>query len=415
MYSKDFLLDFVACRDLLRQRLAEPPARIQLVTGPRQVGKTTMLLELSQELGERAIYVAADSPEAALPGFWRRLWQRAEDTATAQGSSVLFIDEIQHAADWAVQLKAEWDRLRRQRRQVHVVATGSSALQLASGSKESLAGRFERLTLVHWSARTLSIAFGLSAPQAAEQVVKMGAYPGAQDLATDLPRWAAYVRDAIVQPAIGRDIFALASVRRPALLKQIFAVAASSPAQIISLQKLQGQLQDRGALETILHYLQLLEDAYLVAALPKHASAPARRRAAPPKLVTLNNALCAVVDPRGIPERSTDAERFGAWVENACLAFAYNSGQRLAYWRQEPFEVDGVTDGSWGSWAIEIKTGPFGQADVRGLFEFTDKFSAYRPLLVCSPEQLPAAERLGIDVITWQDFLIRGAPAVLER
>ena len=127
MSSEEFRLDFVACRDLLRKRLTEAPARIQLVTGPRQVGKSTMLLELQRELDDCAIYAAADGPEAALPGFWQRLWQRAEEHAQVHGSAVLFIDEIQHIADWAARLKAEWDRVWRQRRRVHVVATGSSS------------------------------------------------------------------------------------------------------------------------------------------------------------------------------------------------------------------------------------------------------------------------------------------------
>jgi predicted AAA+ superfamily ATPase len=140
---------------------------------------------------------------------------------------------------------------------------------------------------------------------------------------------------------MGRDIVALAQVRRPALLCQVFAIAAASPAEIISLEKIQGQLQDPGALETIAHYLGLLEEAYLVAPLQKHALRPPRRRAAPPKLVTLNNALCAVTDPRGIPDRERDRDRYGRWVGNACLAFAWNSGQRITYWREEPLEVDG--------------------------------------------------------------------------
>jgi len=129
----------------------------------------------------------------------------------------------------------------------------------------------------------------------------MGSYPGAFELRGDIPRWSAYVRDAILEPAIGRDILALAVVRKPALLRQVFGVAASSPAEIVSLQKIQGQLQDAGALETIAHYLQLLEEAYLVAPLGRYSSRPARQRAAPPKLITLNNALLAAVDPRGIP------------------------------------------------------------------------------------------------------------------
>jgi predicted AAA+ superfamily ATPase len=288
------------------------------------------------------------------------------------------------------------------------VATGSSALRLASGSKESLAGRFERLTLAHWSASALAQTFGLTPDDAAELVVRMGAYPGAMELREDVARWSAYVRDAIVEPAIGRDILALAVVRRPALLRQVFAVATASPAQIVSLQKLQGQLQERGALETVAHYLRLLEEAYVVAPLEKHASQPARRRAAPPKLVTLSNALLAVVDPRGIPDATREPSRFGAWVENACLAFAWNAGYQVTYWREEPLEVDAVLDGDGGAWAIEVKTGPFGTADVRGLLEFTRRFPRHRPLLVCDPSEVAAAARIGVPAISWKRFLLEG-------
>lgn len=409
MSSKLFRLDYPSCADLLRERLSEPaPGRIQLLTGPRQVGKTTLLLDLAAEFGDRALYAAADGPEAALPGFWERLWARADEGARSQGRMIVLLDEVQHLADWAGRLKAEWDRCRRKKLRVHVVATGSSALRLASGSAESLAGRFERLTLAHWSASALVGSFGLAPEKAALQVVQMGAYPGSLGLRDDSPRWAAYVRDAIVEPAIGRDIMALARVRRPALLRQVFAIAAASPAQIVSLQKLQGQLQDRGALETIAHYLQLLEEAYLVAPLPKHAVRPARRRAAPPKLVPLSNALCAVVDPQGVPDPRGEPQRFGHWVENACLAFAWNAGQSVAYWREEPLEVDAVTEGSWGPWAIEIKTGSIGAADLRGLLEFTRRVPKYRPLLVCDPAELPAAARLGATAKSWQQFLLEG-------
>jgi len=409
MSSEPSRLDYSSCSELLRARLSEPaPGRIQLLTGPRQVGKTTLLLELDGELGDRSVYAAADGPEAALPGFWERLWARALDVAESRGGVAVLLDEVQHLPDWAAKLKAEWDRLRRKKLRVHVVATGSSALELTSGSRESLAGRFERVTLSHWSASGLVRSFGLAPEEAALHVVQMGAYPGAVALRGDPARWRAYVRDAIVEPAIGRDILALAPVRRPALLRQVFAIAAASPAQIVSLQKLQGQLQDRGALETIAHYLHLLGEAYVVAPLKKHASRPARRRAAPPKLVPLNNALCAAVDSRGVPDPERDHARFGAWVENACLAFAWNAGQRVTYWREEPLEVDAVTEGSWGSWAIEIKTGSFSTADLRGLFEFTRRSTKHRPLLVCDRAQLAAAVRLGVAAKSWEEFLLNG-------
>lgn len=410
MFAQGLHLDYAGCRAALRRRLAEPaPGHIQLVTGPRQVGKTTLLLELAAELGGRAVYVAADGPDAALPGFWDRLWSRA---GSGPGRvSVVLIDEVQHLPDWAARLKAEWDRLRRRHAAVHVVATGSSALRLASGSKESLAGRFERLTLTHWSAASLAQSFDLSPDDAAALLVRMGAYPGAMAFRGDLERWAAYVREAIVEPAIGRDILALAAVRRPALLRQIFAIAATSPAEIVSLQKIQGRLHDRGALETIAHYLDLLEEAYLVAVLEKHASRPARRRAAPPKLVALSNAFLAVVDPRGIPDASREPARFGVWVENACLAAAWNAGYRVGYWREEPLEVDGILDGAYGAWAVEVKTSSFGPADVRGLLEFTRRFPRFQPLVLCDAAALAAAARIGVPAITWKQFLLEGPPA----
>jgi hypothetical protein len=409
--TEDFHLGYLECREVLARRLSEPaPGRIQLLAGPRQVGKTTLLLELADRHGDEAIYAAADAPEAALPGFWERLLARAEEVAATKGRAVVLLDEAHLLHDWAGRLKGIWDRFRRRQTPVHIVATGSSALHLAKGSRESLAGRFERLTLSHWSASSIAQVFEVDAANAAELVVRMGSYPGAFPLREDEKRWAAYVRDAILEPAIGRDLLALVAVRRPALLRQVFAVAASSPAQIVSLQKIQGQLQDAGALETIAHYLALLEEAFLVAPLPKYSTQAARRRAAPPKLVTLDNALLAVMDPRGIATAESDPARFGAWVENACLAHAWNTGQRVTYWREEPLEVDGVLEGSWGEWAVEIKTGAFRASELTGLLEFVRRHPRFKPLVVCAEAGLATAERAGVPAVTWQEFLLGGPP-----
>ena len=402
-------MDYQDCRRLLSRRLAEaPPTRVQLLAGPRQVGKTTLLLELAREAGATGLYAACDGPEAALPGFWDGVWTRAEATARSLGRVVVLLDEVHVLGDWATRLKGEWDRVRRRQVAVHVVATGSSALRLARGSRESLAGRFERLTLTHWSPASLAAAFGLSAGDAVAAWVRLGGYPGAYPLRDDPGRWAAYVRDAIIEPAIGRDLLALGPVRRPALLRQVFGVCVASPAQIVSLQKLQGQLEERGALGTVAHYLHLLEEAFLVAALPKHGRRAARRRAAPPKLIVLNQALLAAVHPDSIPEPDRDPARFGAWIENACLSYAWNAEQRVAYWREEPLEVDGVLDGTWGRWAIEVTTGRVTPRELRGLGEFVRRFPEYRPLVICQPGEEGAAERLGIAAMSWQDFLWKG-------
>lgn len=403
-------LGYAQCHRRLTQRLNESaPARIQLLTGPRQVGKTTLLLELARELGDAALYAACDAPEAAVPGFWEALWRRATERA-ASGKAALLLDEVQYLPDWAVRLKAEWDRVRRQGIPLHVVATGSAALRLGAGSRERLAGRFERLVLTHWSARDIATAFGLEREEAVRMVLEEGAYPGALPLRSDRQRWAAYVRDAIVEPAVGRDLLALGVVRRPGLLRQLFATCAGLPAQIVSLQKLRGALDDRGALETIAHYLALLEEAYLVAALEKYTERPVRRRRAPPKIVVLSNAILAVTEPKGTPDQGVEPGRYGAWVENACHAHAWNAGQRVMYWREEPLEVDAVLEGSWGRWAVEVKTGRYRARDLAGLLEFTRRNPAHRPLVLCDEDETSVALAAGAEAIAWRQFLWSGPP-----
>lgn len=411
MSGSSFRLGYAAARARLLERLAEPaPGRIQLLTGPRQVGKTTLLLDLAQAIGPAALYAAADAPDATLPGFWERLWTRAEERAQAEGRAVLLLDEVQYAPDWAPRLKGEWDRLRRRRIPIHVVASGSSAMLLAVGSRDRLAGRFERITLTHWTARELAVRFGVREGDAARAVVTEGAYPGAFPLRADASRWHAYLRDAIVEPAIGRDLLALGAVRRPALLRQVFGAAVRAPAQIVSLQKIRGSLQDGGALETIAHYLALLEEAYLVAGLEKYSTRPLRSRAAPPKLVVLSNALLAASDPRGAPDPTREPERFGAWVENACLAHAVNAGQRVTYWRKEPLEVDAIIEGPWGSWAVEVKTGTFTRRDLVGVFEFVRRHPRFRPLVLCDGSGLGVARDAGAEALAWEDYLLAGPP-----
>jgi len=400
--------DPVDIRGWLLKRLDEPaPGRIQLVTGPRQVGKTTLLLELAARYGDRGHYAAADAPEAAVPGYWERFWVDAEAKAHT-GKVVVLLDEIHLLANWAASLKGYWDRFRRRHLPIHIVATGSSALRVTQGSRESLAGRFERIVFAHWTAGALARTFKIDLAIAARHTVLYGTYPGAWPLMGDQARWRAYIRDAIIEPAIGRDVLALGQVRHPALLRQVFAVAVGSPAQVVSLQKIRGTLADRGALETVAHYLALLQDAYLIAGLEKFAGRVVRRRAAPLKLVTLNNALLSAMHPNGPPDEQLSASRFGVWIENACLASALNRGQRVSYWREEPLEVDGVLEGSWGKWAIEVKSARFESRDLRGLFEFCRRHPAFRPLVITRPGDEDFARRFAVHAVSWVEFLAMG-------
>jgi hypothetical protein len=413
MIDKRFPHAYASVRAALLAHLGEPPPRkVQLLSGPRQVGKTHLLLEVAQASGQAAIYAAADAPAAALPGWWEAQWAEAERVAAAEGRAVLLLDEIHALSDWGRRLKAEHDRIVRRKLPIHVVATGSSSLRIGRGARETMAGRFEHLRLLHWAPGDLARLLGLEPNAAVGWAMACGTYPGALAFRGDEARLRAYVRDAIVEPALGRDLLALETIRRPALVRQLFAVAAAHPAEIVTLQKLRGELADPGALETIAHYLELLESSYLVAGVRKYSAQALRRRASPPKLVVLNQALLAEVhDPRA--ELDSGGRPPSRQVENACAALAWNAGQEVFYWREEPYELDLVTRGSWGEWAIEVKTGRVTRRDLAGLLRFVGRYRRFRPLLVHAPTHSPAHVLDGTSIAArdWRQFLLEGPPA----
>lgn len=399
---------YYGTRDRLRERLAEPaPSRVQMLTGPRQVGKTTMLLETAREWGDQAIYLALDSPEAALRGWWEIQWRRAMQLA-GRGKGILLLDEIQYLPNWSRLVKSAIDESLRERLPLHMVITGSAALGLGSGVRETMAGRYERLALRQWTAQDLARAFSISDEEAVQTLIRFGSFPGGVALLKDIPRWKAYLRDSIIDPAIGRDILALEQVRKPALLRQVFAICAGHPSEILSLGKIAGAIADTGSLQTVAHYLNLLEEAYLVSPVQKYSARELRRRASPPKVVPLSNALLAASAIGDPPLPGNDPTAWGRWVENACLAFAIGCEQTVHYWREEPLEVDGIFSGSWGKWAVEVKTGDYTSRDLAGIMEFCRRWPDYRPIVLCDERHVDIARRLGIDVLAWNEFLWNG-------
>lgn len=390
-------------------RLREPGSgRIQILSGPRQVGKTNLLLELLAAFEGRALYVSADTTEAQISGWWEAVLRQGEALALKAGGAVLLVDEIPYLPDWDRRVKTAADHIARFKIPLHLVVSGSSAIHLGRGARESMAGRFERLRLLHWPPVELIRCFKLEAEAGVRQFVECGSFPGGVSLLGSPDRWRAYLRDSIVEPAIGRDILNLESVRKPALLRQVYAVSVGHPAEIVSLQKLAGELAEKGALETIAHYLVLLEEACLVAGVRKYSERLIRQRAAPPKFLVLNNGLMAAAGPAPGPER--DPVRWGRWVENACGALAWNAGQDVMYWRAEPLEVDWIISGSWGEFAVEVKTGAYRVQELAGLFEFCRLYPKFKPLVLCNEGDEGIGRNAGILTRSWQSFLLDGPP-----
>ncbi len=345
-------------QDLIR-RLAGPRRFIQVVAGPRQVGKTTMVLQVLQQTGLPAHYADADHPTLRSITWVEQQWETGRLLAaqSGQGGAVLVIDEVQKVPKWSEIVKYLWDEDSRLGWPLQVVLLGSAPLLVQQGLGESLAGRFQSLHLPHWGFAEMREAFGWSV----DEYVYYGAYPGAAPLVERSQEWARYIRDSLIEPVLARDILLLTRVDKPALLRQVFDLGCAYSGQILSYTKMLGQLQDAGNTTTIAHYLHLLQGAGLLAGLQKYSGGAVRRRASSPKLQVLNTALIAAREGTGLRGARQDHESWGRLVESAVGAHLANAAAaghcEIYYWRDRNQEVDFVVRSPKSLVAIEVKSG----------------------------------------------------------
>ena len=381
---------------ILRDRLAEPRRFIQAVTGPRQVGKTTLVQAVAEASGLRVRFASADEPTLRGPVWIGQQWDAARLMARDSGrrGSVLVLDEIQKIQDWSEAVKRLWDEDSRARLPLKVVLLGSAPLLIARGLTESLAGRFEVLHLPHWTFGEMRDAFGWSL----DQYIFYGGYPGAAPLIQDRARWARYVIDSLIETTLARDVLLLSRVDKPALLRRLFQLGCSYSGQVLSFTKMLGQLQDAGNVTTLAHYLDLLAGAGMVTGLQKYAGEAVRQRGSSPKLQVLNTALMTAQSGLDLGAARADPELWGRLTESAVGAYLANAAAggeiELYYWRDRGKEVDFVVRTGGALTAIEVKSGR--SPDVHpGMAAFAGMFKPRRMLLV------------GADGIALEDFLTR--------
>lgn len=381
---------------VLARRLAEPRRFMHAVTGPRQVGKTTLVQQVTEASGLAVRYASADEPTLRGVTWLEQQWEAARLTNGDAGpaGTVLVLDEIQKIPGWSETVKRLWDEDTHARRRLKVVLLGSAPLLLQQGLSESLAGRFEVLHLPHWSLAEMREAFGWSL----DQYLYYGGYPGAAPLAGDPHRWARYILDSLIETTISRDVLLLTRVDRPALLRRLFQLGCSYSGRILSYTKMLGQLQEAGNTTTLAHYLDLLAAAGMVTGLQKYAGEVVRRRSSSPKLQVMNTALMTAQS--GLTPEATRADRelWGRLTESsvgAHLANAAAAGEHeLYYWRDRNREVDFVVRVGRTLTAIEVKSGRARDAQP-GLDAFAAEHGPARKLLV------------GGDAIAVEEFLLR--------
>ncbi|GAB1390965.1 MAG: hypothetical protein AMXMBFR78_14170 [Rubrivivax sp.] len=381
---------------VLAARLAEPRRFIQVVAGPRQVGKSTLVQQVTQGLAMPVRQASADEPTLRGAEWIAQQWEAARLSIADARGALLVLDEIQKIPGWSETVKRLWDEDTRAKRLLKVVLLGSSPLLIARGLTESLAGRFEVLPLSHWSFAEMHAAFGWSL----DEFLFHGGYPGAAPLIGEPARWTRYVLDSLIETSISRDVLLLTRVDKPALLRRLFELACRYSGQVLSYTKMLGQLQDAGNTTTLAHYLDLLAGAGMVCGVPKYAGDVARSRGSSPKLQVLNTALMTATCGYTQAEARGDGEFWGRLVESAVGAHLANAALRgectLHYWRERNQEVDFVVQAGRKLTAIEVKSGRAPRAHA-GTAAFAKAFKPGRTLLV------------GGDGLALDEFLMRPA------
>lgn len=350
----------------LRQRIDEKSSLIQVILGPRQVGKTTTTLKLIEEhYKDSAYYVSADQAFNAEANWLREQWQ----TALSQ-KKILFIDEVQKCHNWAEAIKALYDDTKKNGQQLTCVLLGSSSLSIQKGLTESLTGRYQLLSAHHWNFHESAKAYDLKF----NDYLHFGGYPGSYHL-IGTKNWNDYVKNSIISTVIEKDILQFNTVKNPALFRQAFEILISYPAQEISYTKLLGQLQDRGNVDLIKHYIKLYEGAYLLKALDKFSNKATLKKASSPKILPLAPCL-----PYLNIRADYNPEEYGRVFESLVGAQLNRTNEELYYWRESNFEVDFVLKRGRDLWAIEVKSGR--KKNSRGLERFKMNFPQAKIALV---------------------------------
>lgn len=367
----------------LISHINEPRKTIQVVAGPRQVGKTTMVKQALKEITIPSMFFNADGVAPDDNTWIATRWEdaRAQMRFGRNQEFLIVFDEIHKINNWSEQVKKEWDADSFNDVNMKVVLLGSSRLLLKKGLTESLAGRFELLPMGHWSYQEMHEAFGFDI----NQYVYYGGYPGSAAYLPNESRWRRYMRDSIVAPAIEKDVLQTTYIYKPALMHQLFRLGCAYSAEQLSYNKMLGQLQDAGNATTLVNYLEVLGESKLLIGLQKYAVDKSRKYRSIPKLQVFNNALLTVMsDGMTFEKAYTHPTLWGRWVESAVGCYLLDKADELEYqlyyWRESNEEVNFVIARGESLVAIEVKSGRW--QNNTGLSTFRNMYHPQYSLVV---------------------------------
>ena len=379
--------------NILINRMLEQRHFIQIITGPRQVGKTTLIKQLKEDISLPVTYFSADNVSNPDSGWIDLQWdiQRTKFQTSGVKEYILVFDEIQKISNWSEAIKKQWDKDTFENRNIKLILLGSSQMLLQKGISESLAGRFGLIPMAQWSFSEMNEAFGFTELE----YLWFGGYPGGAVLKNDEARWKEYILNSLIEPTLYKDILLTTRIDKPALLRKLFELGCSYSGQIVTFQKILGQLDDAGNTTTLSHYLSLLDLGGLLSGIEKYSKEKIRQRASSPKWQVRDNALLSVMSGKTFDQVKNDPAIFGRFVESAIGTHLLNSKKEnkinLYYWREGDKEVDYIIEYDNKIISIEVKSSV--NKSSNGLYEFRKRYNPHKSLII---------EKDGLQ---WNDFI----------
>lgn len=359
---------------------------IQVVLGPRQVGKTTGVKQVLQQFkSDEYHYASADGNILKNSSWLLEQWTYAKQKSE---NALLVIDEIQKIENWADTVKFLWDSQDFKKNYIRLILLGSSSLQLQKGLSESLAGRFILHKVFHWTPQESLSGYNLNL----NDYLKYGGYPGSYQFTNHKIDWLNYIKESIIETVIGKDILSIARVKSPALFKQTFDLACSYACQEISYTKLLGQLQDKGNTDLVKHYLELFEQAFLIKQLFKFSNKKVLSRGSSPKILP----LCPALYSQTI-DADYDSDNLGRAFELTVGVLLNQLPGELYYWRAKDLEVDFVLKFGKKLWAIEVKSNR--KEKTKGLFAFKLEFPIAELVIINQENFINEIEKIKNEIL----------------
>lgn len=376
---------------IVESRLASLMDRPEILVlyGPRRVGKTTLLLNLFQQVAREApaASYSLDDPTAqgifGEPSTARLQRIFAELGFDPARRSYLFLDEVQGFPHVDILLKLAFDHFPH----VKIVATSSSSLLLLQGLTDSLAGRkyfVELLPLTLGEFAGIDVESYFDFPERITQAASLneiartfavyGSYPEVLNLSVASDR-TAKLRD-ILDSTLYKDIFLLENLKAPQVLVKLVSLLAYQIGSLVNPNELATQLGI--SRNTVDHYISVLEKYFLVFRLPPLGRNPRNEISSKQKVYFWDLGLRNAVINRFFPFETRDDR--GALFENLIVASILKRNlyaQRLFnpyFWRTyQGYEIDLVLENTQRPEVLAL------QITTTGKATFSQAFDGYQP------------------------------------